>query len=203
MSDVTQAPLPSARSLAVATLGAAALAVVILFTLVLPAEYGFDPLGTGRALGLTAIAHPVAAPVALPAGSELKPVANGPESQYSAPFRTETVQFTIDPYDYLEYKYQLEAGAQMQFSWRASAPVIHEFHGEHAEDANNVMSYDKSTRQEAHGALTAPFTGIHGWYWENQDGTPVTVTLTSSGFYASAIEFHSDKTTVAHQLKTP
>lgn len=203
MSAGAPIPVPSARTLALTTAAAIAVAVAILFTLVLPAEYGVDPLGTGRALGLTAMAHPSAAPLALPEGSALKPVANGPESQYSAPFKTDTVQFTLDPYDYLEYKYVLEAGAQMQFSWRASAPVIHEFHGEHADDPNTVMSYDKSTRQEAHGALTAPFTGIHGWYWENQDGTPITVTLTSSGFYASAIEFHSDKTRAPHELKTP
>ena len=153
-------------------------------------QYGIDPLGAGRALGLTAMAAPPAREEtpATPAGAGLTPVQAGPVGVYPSEFKADSRVFELGPYEYLEYKYHLEAGAQMQFSWRASAPVIHEFHGEHAEDANNVMSYDKSTRQEAHGALTAPFTGIHGWYWENQDGTPVTVTLTSSGFYASAIE---------------
>ena len=32
-------------------------ALVLLFTAVLPAEYGFDPLKTGKALGLTGISQ--------------------------------------------------------------------------------------------------------------------------------------------------
>jgi hypothetical protein len=54
----TTAPLPSMRTLAITTAIALGLAAVILVTTVLPAEYGIDPLGTGEALGLTAIARP-------------------------------------------------------------------------------------------------------------------------------------------------
>lgn len=200
----TPLPVPSARRLAAATAIAVAVAGIILVTIVLPAEYGIDPLGTGARLGLTAIGRPAKSePITLPQGSALKPVANGPERQYRAPFKTDAVQFTLGPYDYLEYKYVLEEGAEMQFSWQASVPVIHDFHGEHGDNPENVASFDKSTRQEAHGALTAPFAGIHGWYWENPGGEPVTVTLKSSGFYAAAIEFRSDHTSVSHALKTP
>ena len=52
----TQSPtpeLPSQRALARATLMAAAVAGVLLLTVVLPAEYGIDPTGAGRVLGLT------------------------------------------------------------------------------------------------------------------------------------------------------
>lgn len=45
--------LPSARSLARATLVAIAVAAALLLTVVLPAEYGIDPTGAGRVLGLT------------------------------------------------------------------------------------------------------------------------------------------------------
>jgi len=188
-----------------ATLLAAIVAGVILFVAVLPAEYGIDPLGTGERLGLTALARAAAPPpIQLPTGdAALKPVANGPEMQYGAPFKTDTITFTLGPYDYIEYKYVLQEGAQMQFSWKASVPVIHDFHGEHADDPNNVQSYDKSTRADANGAFAAPFRGIHGWYWENPGGTPVTVTLQTSGFYGSAIEFRSDKTQITHELKAP
>ena len=47
----------SPRSLILATIGAAAVAVAVLVTAILPAEYGSDPLGTGAALGLTALAN--------------------------------------------------------------------------------------------------------------------------------------------------
>ena len=48
--------LPSLRRLATAKVLALLTAVVILAAFVLPAEYGIDPLRTGRALGLTDLA---------------------------------------------------------------------------------------------------------------------------------------------------
>lgn len=198
-------PLPSTRMLATTTVVALLVAVVILITTVLPAEYGIDPLGTGEALGLTAIANPVAVEAtAAPEGATgLKPVANGPMAQYSAGYKIDNVTFTLGPYEYVEYKYRLEEGAQMQFSWTASAPVVHDLHGELNADPNAVTSFDKSNRKEAHAVFTAPFPGLHGWYWENPGGETVTVTLKSAGFYASAIEFRSDKTKVPHELAAP
>ena len=43
---------PSKRAIVKATVIALAVALLILFTTVLPAEYGIDPLKTGKALGL-------------------------------------------------------------------------------------------------------------------------------------------------------
>ena len=45
--------LPSARALLRSTLVALAAAGTLLLTVVLPAEYGIDPTGAGRVLGLT------------------------------------------------------------------------------------------------------------------------------------------------------
>jgi hypothetical protein len=50
--------------------------------------------------------------------------------------------------------------------------------------------------------LTAPFTGIHGWYWENPGGSPITIHLASSGFYGSAVEIRSDRTRHPRTLRT-
>src|SRR5687767_12331290 len=49
----TQAELPSKQQLNRATLIAAGVAALLLFTTVLPAEYGYDPTGVGRLFGLT------------------------------------------------------------------------------------------------------------------------------------------------------
>jgi len=57
---------------------ALAVAVVLLFVAVLPAEYGIDPLGTGRALGLVRSDAAVANVEPAPAGDELKPAVSGP-----------------------------------------------------------------------------------------------------------------------------
>ena len=44
---------PSSRTLLRSTFLAATVAAVLLATVVLPAEYGVDPTGVGRVLGLT------------------------------------------------------------------------------------------------------------------------------------------------------
>ena len=203
MTD-TPSPIavPSLRTLAMTTIVAIAVAALILVTIVLPAEYGVDPLGTGEKLGLTVMSRVQVQPITLPAGDAgLKPVANGPLNQYGVPFKTDSITFTLGPYDYIEYKYALQEGAQMQFSWKASAPVIHDFHGER--ESGEATSFDKSNKQQANGAFAAPFAGIHGWYWENPGDGTVTVTLKSSGYYANSTEFRSDKTTQQHTLGTP
>ena len=75
----TQAP--SMAKILTATAIAAAVAVVILVVAVLPAEYGIDPIGTGKALGLMDLANatekpaPAAHPVAPPAAAA-EPVAD-------------------------------------------------------------------------------------------------------------------------------
>jgi len=48
---------PSVGKLIRATLFALILAAVVLVVAVLPAEYGIDPLGTGKLLGLTQLAE--------------------------------------------------------------------------------------------------------------------------------------------------
>ena len=54
-------------------------------------------------------------------------------------------------------------------------------------------SYEKkNARQTASGTLTAPFSGIHGWYWENPGNAEVTVTLSAAGFYNMSHEFKKD-----------
>lgn len=60
-----------------------------------------------------------------------------------------------------------------------------EFHG-HTEPVNGVgdlMFYRKATGDTERGVLTAPFTGIHGWYLRNDGEQPVVVRLKVAGFY--------------------
>jgi hypothetical protein len=49
---------PPAASLAKATGVALLVAAVVLVTAVLPAEYGIDPIGAGRAMGITSLVQP-------------------------------------------------------------------------------------------------------------------------------------------------
>ena len=195
--------LPSRRQLAKTTVLALAIAAALLVTVVLPAEYGLDPLGTGRALGLTRLSDPLPPGDPGPApGAALAPTVEGAIAHYPAAFKTDTTQFVLGPYEYVEYKYRLEKGAVMLYSWNATATVIEDFHGDPQDGGEQAaVSHEKKTRQGAHGEFTAPFAGIHGWYWENPGGESITVSLTSAGFYSSAIEIRSDRTRKIHELR--
>ena len=107
----------------------------------------------------------------------------------------ETVDFALAPHEFVEYKYRLDKGQPLLYSWHATAPVNLEFHAEpDGAPRGYAETYEKRNAVEsAAGTLTAPFAGIHGWYWENPTDAPVTVTLSSAGFYSLAHEFRKDQ----------
>jgi hypothetical protein len=39
------------------------------------------------------------------------------------------------------------------------------------------------------GSLVAPFAGEHGWFWLNVSDTPVTITLTVTGYQDKLINY--------------
>jgi len=167
---------------------------VILVVAVLPAEYGVDPLGIGRRLGLTAMNDTQRSLEAFQAtrvaGQGGAPIVAPQESSY----QQESVAFTLAPRDSIEYKYRLDKGKALLYSWKATAPVNYELH---AEPDGAPQGYAESFEKKdavaaASGTLTAPFAGIHGWYWENTGNTPVTVTLSAAGFYNMSHEFRKD-----------
>lgn len=197
-------PTPTTRQLALATTTAFLLAAGITVVAILPAEYGVDPLGAGAALGLLRAA-PADEAEAVSAGGDLAAEVIGPVSYFSESFASDVVTLELGPYDYVEYKYRLGAGASMQFAWEASAPVMHDFHAEPDEPATaDEVSFDKRDRRQAFGVHVAPFAGMHGWFWENPGATPVTVTLRTTGFYTAAMEYRPNRIRRPHQLqRTP
>lgn len=188
--------LEAKQRLAVAA-GAALLgAGLILVMFVLPAEYGVDPLGTGKWVGLTELGATGQQIAALEASSSTTVQATTVVGQQK-PYASETVDFVVDPRQGMEYKYRLDKGESLLYSWKATGPVNVEFHAEpDGAPRGYAETYQKTDRQTAaSGTLTAPFSGIHGWYWENTTNQPVTVTLTSAGFYNLSHEFRSGQPT--------
>ena len=172
--------------------GAALLvAGVILVIAVLPAEFGVDPLGVGRRLGLTAmsdVAKQVEAVTSDRAGGVAGIRSIAPQDRA---YRQETVDFNVGPGKFVEYKYRLEKGEALLYSWKATGPVNVDVHAEpDGAPRGYAESYEKRDRiSQGAGTLTAPFSGIHGWYWQNQNKTDVTVTLSSAGYYKISHEF--------------
>jgi len=183
-----------ARQKLAAAAGAALLgAGLVLVMFVLPAEYGVDPLGTGARFGLVelgAVGQQVAKLNDAAASGAGQAALIVPQERA---FKSETVDFKVGPREGMEYKYRLDKGEALLFSWKATGPVSYEFHAEpDGAPRGYAQSYEKGDgKSEASGTLTAPFPGIHGWYWENKSDKEITVTLTSAGFYNLAHEFRT------------
>jgi hypothetical protein len=109
--------------------------------------------------------------------------------------REETVDFKLAPHEFVEYKYRLDKGQALLYSWNATAAVNYELHAEpDGAPAGYAESYEKRNGvATASGTLTAPFPGIHGWYWENAGDAPITVTLSAAGFFTVSHEFHKER----------
>ena len=195
------ATLPSTKSLLKATGWAVGVAAVILVLFVLPAEYNIDPTGLGSRMGLTELAKPAAAPSAraLPVDSAATPASTtsviSPAAtatpvtvvKRSAPFHHDSMSLTLKAGGGSEIKAVMKKGETMVFSWTSdSGPLNVDMHGEPPNAGNDFTSYWKEKGMTSgHGVFVAPFDGEHGWYWGNRGSQPVTVTVTTSGFYQS------------------
>jgi hypothetical protein len=180
--------------IAVAAGAALLVAGLLLVMFVLPAEFAVDPLGVGAKTGLLelgAVGQQVEAlNAAQPAAGAAQAAIIVPQER---PFQRETVAFMLAPGEGMEYKYRLEKGEALLYSWSATAPVNYELHAEpDGAPRGYAQSYEKvDARAGASGTLTAPFAGIHGWFWENTSSQPVTVTLNAAGYFNLSHEFRA------------
>lgn len=169
---------PSAARIIAASAAALALAALLLVTLILPAEYGWDPLGSGAALGLLDLA-----------GSE-----DSPLRAQDAPWTRDEISFRLAPFEAVEYKYRMRAGAVLLFDWQAQGEVVYDLHAEPDGAAPGfARSFDRSRAAGAAGSYSAPFDGIHGWFWQNRGDREITLRLRSSGYFSAATEFRDGR----------
>ena len=180
---------PAKSALAKATGIALLVALVLLFTVVLPAEYGFDPLKTGAALKLTGIAQ--AGEVKGRAVATPAPGQAGVYTPQAKTYKVDAQDFQLGPGEGVEMKYHMQKGAGLVYAWKANGKLTFEFHGEPDQKPNKdyFESYeldDKVGRDSSYGAFTAPSTGIHGWFWQNKGDKDVQFRLTVAGFFDSA-----------------
>ena len=183
------------QRLAVAFGAALLVAGLLLVAVILPAEYALDPLGTGARLGLLQLGETGKQVEALEAGKGSATGGVAILAPQDAAFKQETVTFQLKPREGMEYKYRLEKGEALLYSWSSSAPMNTEFHAEpDGGPRGYAQTYEKKDGMTAaSGTLTAPFSGIHGWYWENTTGQDATVTLTTSGYYNLSHEFRTEQ----------
>ena len=155
------------------------------FAFVLPAEFGVDPTGIGRALGLTGLA-------------------GGPPLDLH---RSEMVlvddvrDFELAPFESVELKYDLAAGDGLVYSWTATGEVVFDLHAEPEGAQPGVAeSFAQGRAAADSGTYVARFPGIHGWFWENRGSRTVTVSLRTAGFATGATRYHDG---AAQRLELP
>lgn len=189
ISNINKDGLPSTKSLIKATIAALAGSAVILVTAILPAEYGIDPTGVGKALGLNVLSQAQAAEVvSTPASKPMNLLASndGPLRKAVAAPRTNTMTLTLLPNQGAEMKSPMNEGDSFVFSWKTDGGLVYfDMHGEPPNPAKDEFTsyWVGKDQQQASGNFTAPFEGTHGWYWQNTGTAPVTITLTTNGFY--------------------
>jgi hypothetical protein len=193
MEDQNQPKIeaPSKSALAKATGIALLVALLLLFTAVLPAEYGFDPLKTGKALGLTGISQASEIKEVKGAAPTPAPGQTGVYTPQPKIYKVYSDDFQLGPGEGVEMKFHMQKGAGMVYAWKASTKLAFEFHGEPDQKPNKdyFESYeldDKVGKDASYGTFTAPSTGIHGWFWHNKGKKDVQFHLTVAGFFDSA-----------------
>lgn len=195
----TRAELPSQRQLLRSTGIALVTAAVLLVTVVMPSEYGIDPTGVGKVLGLTPMGEikaslaaegeadakaPAPAPAAAAATAPLAEA--GPAVDVAV--RSDVTTVVLKPGEGVEYKGIMMKGAKVSYEWSTDGPPVnHDTHGDPVNGpANAFHSYKKEKQVTGDkGEFTAVFEGKHGWFWRNRSDKTVTITLKTSGQYVN------------------
>ena len=192
-------PLPTLPQLIKTTGLALIVAGIILITIVLPAEFGIDPTGIGKALGLTSLndnsrqTQPVTLPIKQALSISSNTTAIEPVEQLltstvvksEVPFRSDEMTITLQEDEGSEIKALMKKGEQFVFAWTTDGGKVNfDMHGEQPNAGEAFTSYWKNKQQtSANGTFVAPFDGTHGWYWRNRGNKPVTIKVKVSGFY--------------------
>lgn len=190
MNDTTEmkAPEPgpgSRKTLWIGVAVAAVAAAAILVVFVLPAELGIDPTGAGEATGLTGLAD-----AGQMTEAERGALREGVFTLSDEAMRVDRREFQIRPYAAIEFKYTLEEGAPLVFSWSSTGPVTIDMHAHPFEGGEALTeSYSQGEKTAETGLYIAPFTGIHGWYWQNRTLENLTVTINAAGPFTATTVF--------------
>ena len=188
----TTQPHMSRKGLLLATGGAAAVAAVVLFVGVIPAEFGYDPLGLGKATGISRLWVPDEVTIKNTSGGLAY------AHEYPIAWRTDVIEIPLTSVDggragyELEYKVRMRKNAALIYEWKRlarSTTTMSMTTSTGAHDAEQtgedmtVATYRQSNARTIRGSLIAPFDGIHGWFFQNSSIKPVVIRVRIAGFY--------------------
>jgi hypothetical protein len=179
---------------------------IVLLTSVLPAEYGLDPLGTGKLFGFSKLyqgnekiesneiysslnfkkikIETLGSPLSVPTPRE----ADNPPPEVQYPQREDTIEVVVPVEKGIEYKFKSLKYGSTKYEWATDKGIVYiDFHGEVKQEnpPKNVFyeSYTLAYSNNMAGTLTAPFEGKHGWYFRNETKEDIIVTIRLNGNY--------------------
>jgi len=209
MSDSGRFEPPSGKTIAIGAGIALAVALLVLVTVIWPAEYGRDPTGIGGLLGITNVSTAPTTTITLvdniggnenireveiPDFGEPVPLPNPniAQNETAAPM-TRTIEVELDPDGRTEVKAVMLKDKVIVYDWRVDDGIVYsEFHGhnpDYGRDFWVMYKKDQPGAASGQGSLVAPFDGEHGWYWVNVNEHPVTITLTLTGYFEDTIDY--------------
>ena len=162
----------SLSKLSVSMLIASLCASFIYVTIILPAEFNRDPLGTGALLGIVGLSR-----------TQI-------DFHRSDTFvlNQDTRQLTLLPFESFELKFQLKQNAALIYEWQASGPLYSDFHSEAEGGPKGVAeSFHIGQFERQSASFIAPFNGVHGWFFENRTATTIDLTINAAGFYQNTL----------------
>ena len=191
--------LPTTTQLIKSTIIAGLSALAILLTVILPAEYGIDPTGIGRGLGLTEMGE-IKKQLAEEAEADRQlETSQGDQSNLWPNFLglfistahaedaeswRDAATFTLKPGDTAEWKLTMEQGQNAEYQMLVEGGRVNfDLHGH---GSGKSTTYEKGRGSTgSNGEFVAEFDGEHGWFWRNRDKVDVIVTIKVRGEYAA------------------
>ncbi|MBN8861820.1 MAG: hypothetical protein J0H92_00530 [Sphingobacteriales bacterium] len=199
-------PRLSNKKIIRSVLFALGIAILVLVCAVLPAEYGIDPVGTGKLFGFNKLYipedtaqdkegivrksyPPIKMEKAGSAPDVKRPVeADNPPPAKQFELREDSVQVVVPAGKGIEYKMYVLKYGNVKYEWTTDKDVLYfDFHGEVSQEQETkdvyYQSYAIAYSNNMVGTFISPFEGKHGWFFRNNGKEDVTVTIRLKGEY--------------------
>lgn len=126
----------------------------------------------------------------------------GPEPAAAANYRpaegqlrSDTIKLVLKPEEQIEVKTVIAEGQAIVYQWTSKGVKADElyvdFHGHNIAkpgETERVIRYAEGEHLSGRGAIVAPLSGEHGWFWLNMGTKPVTIELRVSGFHTQLVK---------------
>ena len=172
---------------------AALVAITLLLTIILPAEFDIDPTGVGSVLGISGLSHQaVVEGVNSETGENALAAASPLHIHHQPPLKFVDVDLVLEPYGQGEFKLKMQANAELSYLWHSGTDLVYaDLHGhtlvmgDEGEEEIVVRYLETQEGTGESGQFHTPFGGDHGWYFLNLETRPINIRVQISGNFDS------------------